>query len=724
MSLNKRGQGSLELVLIIGGVLVVVLVAGAFLGGFTSPLGGQTTENTAIVLCQAKECAGVVIIGNQAFQCSGNFPSCQSDLLEDTDVDGVYDDVPDNCLFVPNGPSEDNQADSDADCGPTDIYCGDACDNCPADFNPGWADLDTDGLGDACDDDRDGDSVLNDVDNCPDDRNGPMEDDQADLDNDGYDPLDPLTGGDACDADVDGDLITNDIDNCPVNYNPGQEDSDGNGNGDACDDQDMDGFLDAVDNCPTVANPIQENFDESFVVRNIPHAFFCPGWGTNFDLGFAGDGLGDACDTDDDADGVLDGADLCDVDSGTPEYCVSPYVCLPANNPEECLTGVDGCDTITNCFLFCSSGQFCNATTGQCDVDPDTDNDGVNNDVPDNCPNVPNPGQEDDDVDGYGNVCDNCPAVSNPFQTNTDLYWSGGDALGDVCDTDDDADTVLDAMDNCPLLPNTTQLNNDGDSQGDVCDTDDDNDGVLDSVPDNCQFVPNPGQEDFDDDSLGNVCDDEIIIFSCGNLTPANTEPDVTGWQGGKTYVLANDVTNISSVCFNPAFTGALSTIDCLNKNINSPRGIITNGSLLVRNCRINVTGTTSSDYGVRVNVPVNLQNNTITATAIGNARGVYLTSSSSYSSLSNNTISNFDYGIYTESLSNISNLTVSSNVVCGDITNTWDILLSTNSNPLGSPNNTCKRNQCIVFNIVNPSSNVCIQKDGDGLYNDCLNDC
>ncbi|MBW2988048.1 thrombospondin type 3 repeat-containing protein, partial [Candidatus Woesearchaeota archaeon] len=40
-------------------------------------------------------------------------------------------------------------------------------DNCPDDANPDQADMDGDGKGDACDDDIDGDEVLNDEDNCP-----------------------------------------------------------------------------------------------------------------------------------------------------------------------------------------------------------------------------------------------------------------------------------------------------------------------------------------------------------------------------------------------------------------------------------------------------------------------------------------------------------------------------------------------------------------------------
>ena len=39
----------------------------------------------------------------------------------------------------------------------------DDTDNCPSTANTDQADLDTDGIGDVCDDDKDGDTILNDV---------------------------------------------------------------------------------------------------------------------------------------------------------------------------------------------------------------------------------------------------------------------------------------------------------------------------------------------------------------------------------------------------------------------------------------------------------------------------------------------------------------------------------------------------------------------------------
>jgi hypothetical protein len=55
---------------------------------------------------------------------------------------------------------------------------------------------------------------------------------------------------------------------------------------------------------------------------------------------------------------------------------------------------------------------------------------------------------------------------------------------------DADEDGVPDATDNCPNDPNPLQENNDGDAAGDVCDPDDDNDGLTDVAEENFDGVP------------------------------------------------------------------------------------------------------------------------------------------------------------------------------------------------------------------------------------------
>ena len=135
--------------------------------------------------------------------CNFNSVLDECDTADGTSEDCDADQVPDEC-----------ETDGDGD------GIIDDCDNCPDDENPDQADSDGDGAGDLCD-------------NCPNHENP----DQADSDGDG--------AGDICDncpdtgnpdqADSDGDEIGDLCDNCPDDYNPSQTDGDGDGNGDLCD---------------------------------------------------------------------------------------------------------------------------------------------------------------------------------------------------------------------------------------------------------------------------------------------------------------------------------------------------------------------------------------------------------------------------------------------------------------------------------------------------------
>jgi len=80
----------------------------------------------------------------------------------------------------------------------------------------------------------------------------------------------------------------------------------------------------------------------------------------------------------------------------------------------------------------------------------------------------------DADLDEIHDSSDNCPNIPNPLQDDYDK-----DGLGDICDSDDDNDNVVDALDAFDNDPNEW-ADFDFDGIGSYQDKDDDNDGILD----------------------------------------------------------------------------------------------------------------------------------------------------------------------------------------------------------------------------------------------------
>jgi hypothetical protein len=205
-------------------------------------------------------------------------------------------------------------------------------DNCPAVYNLDQQDTDSDGLGDACDSDPDGDQGL--VDNCPLVHNP----DQRDFDQDGQ--------GDVCDGDIDGDLYDNGSDLCPT-IADNQTDIDGDGLGAPCDpDDDGDGIDDRNDNCvyvsnadqgnldgDTFGNPCDEDIDGDGHLNSVDNCKLIPNeQQENLDK----DAAGDACDGDIDGDGVVNALDLCE---GLEE--AGDYDADGTPNGVECRSGTD-----------------------------------------------------------------------------------------------------------------------------------------------------------------------------------------------------------------------------------------------------------------------------------------------------------------------------------------------------------------------------------------------
>ncbi|MBI2337426.1 MAG: thrombospondin type 3 repeat-containing protein [Deltaproteobacteria bacterium] len=418
----------------------------------------------------------------------------------------------------------------------------DLADNCPNDSNKDQDDFDEDGMGDVCDDDNDADGVIDTDDNCPPimGGDGKFEGQWMDTENTNQANQDSLEEGDnlvgdMCDPDDDGDGIDDLVDNCPY-ANPDQLDEDGDGFGKSCDpdgdlppgsDADGDGINhdealeicasgekeNCSDNCPNDSNPDQLDTDGDHALQG-----------------------GDACDSDDDNDGINDSdedkngngqvdvgeTDPKEVDTDGDDWIDSVDTCPLDSNP----SGADGLQADSDGDGI---GDVCDVDTPE----SDTDHDGVANDQ-DNCVGDANPGQEDADGDQVGDACDpddaladsdldgvandldNCPQAANADQADTDQ-----DGVGDACESavsqeDADEDGVVDTSDNCVSVKNPGQEDADSDQIGDACDPDNpqgdsDNDGVPNET-DNCKFIGNSDQADSDGDKIGDACDQNMVV--------------------------------------------------------------------------------------------------------------------------------------------------------------------------------------------------------------------
>jgi hypothetical protein len=274
------------------------------------------------------------------------------------------------------------------------------------------------------------------------------------------------------DSDTDSDGIANAFDNCPTTPNSAQNDADGDGDGDAC------------DNCPNDQNANQDDTDNDTVgdlcdncygTANGPGQELVLGVGNQADAD--GDGLpgsepsigstwgGDACDVDDDNDGVPDTRDACRTLAEDYDGWEDGDNCPDTDNDGD---GVCDSGLASVSCTGSDSGKYCfdPAGTLACHIAPTSDCRNVAEDIDnfkdsDGCP------EPDNDNDGFQDFADNCPGsaaaagadgmLGAPQDLNhngvRDIATEALFTLDDVVQVFEDYDLVLD-NDGCHDSPN------------------------------------------------------------------------------------------------------------------------------------------------------------------------------------------------------------------------------------------------------------------------------
>jgi|FLOH01.1.fsa_nt_gi hypothetical protein len=186
-------------------------------------------------------------------------------------------------------------------------------------------------------------------------------------------------------VDLDGDNIDDSVDNCVNAYNPFQIDPD------------FDGFGNACDPTPVCDYNINCYLDAPF--NNIP---------------------------DSDCDGIPDASDPCMYDADQGVNFQGDIVSARNLDGDEYFDSCDANYTFNSCSGYGGNGgSYCDPTGAITGI-PDFDCDGVP-DASDNCPEIYNPGQEDNNgyQDGYGagDACEQINVVPEFYQNISTQIW-------------------------------------------------------------------------------------------------------------------------------------------------------------------------------------------------------------------------------------------------------------------------------------------------------------